>query len=678
MAFLNPIFLLGALAATLPVLVHLVRRTRAAKLQFPSLMFLRRIEQKTIRRRRLRNWLLLALLCAALLLLALAFARPYFSGASAASAASNQSSSVILIDASYSMRYGDVFNRARQAARNVINESPSGEQFAVVQFSRSYDVLVPMKQSRDEALAAVAQMQPGLGATDYLQAVQAAISLLKDAGGAKRIHLISDFQDAGWNRNAPPVKLPADIKLNPIDVAHAQPSNLAVLDVKAEPVVYQQKYAGKLIARVANFGAEAVSNATVDFKLNDLTVERRQLKLDPNEQGVVEFSGFNVPEGENRASVEIARDAFTLDDKSFFTIRREDQSKVLVIDTATRGRSESFFLQQSLAAGENNQYTLTTKTAGTASPAELEAYRVIIVNDAGGISDALAAAIKAFAERGGGVILAAGRHTDAGEFNRAFAGLAPAQIGETVQSRSYALMSQLKSDHPIFAPFQRGGRLASTRVYGYHRATAGDGATTIAALDDGNPVIVDGLAGRGKVLLITTTLDTAWNDLPLTPMFLPLARQMLEYLGGRQLPAAYTIGQVIAAPPDTDGSLPAIDNPAGGRLNDVRQNPTGELAFDAAEIGYYKFRYRNRNEFAAVNLDSKESDFAKLNIDDFVASLTREQSDHDVPPVQSPRITAEEIEARQRLWLPLLLLSLALFVAEAALARRIRIAKLVG
>src|ERR1044072_1368417 len=106
MAFLNPIFLLGALAAAVPVLVHLVRRTRAVRMQFPSLMFLRRIEQQSIRRRRLRNLLLLALRCAALLLLALAFARPYFIGASKAAASSTQSSSVILIDASYSMRYG--------------------------------------------------------------------------------------------------------------------------------------------------------------------------------------------------------------------------------------------------------------------------------------------------------------------------------------------------------------------------------------------------------------------------------------------------------------------------------------------------------------------------------------------------------------------------------------------
>src|SRR2546425_9128756 len=86
MAFLNPIFLLGAIAAAVPVLVHLVRRTRAPRVPFPSLMFLRKIEQKTIRRRKLRNLRLLAMRCAALLLLALAFARPYFTGASPVSA----------------------------------------------------------------------------------------------------------------------------------------------------------------------------------------------------------------------------------------------------------------------------------------------------------------------------------------------------------------------------------------------------------------------------------------------------------------------------------------------------------------------------------------------------------------------------------------------------------------
>lgn len=678
-AFLNPFFLLGALAAGIPVLVHLVRRTRAAKLQFASLMFLRRIEQKTIRQRKLRNLLLLAMRCAALVLLALAFSRPYLTSANLLAASSNHASSVILVDTSYSMRFGEVFNRARQAARKIVNDSATGEEIAVVTFAQAYDILMPLKANRAEANTLVDQMQPGLGSTDYLQALQAAVALLKDAaGGERRIHLISDFQDSGWNRSATPVKLPPDIKLIPIDVSEPKPHNIAVADVKADPVVYAQKYSGKVIARAGNFSSEAVDNATIEFKLNDLTVERRPLKLEAGASQSIEFTGFNVPEGSNRATVEVTGDTFPLDNKFFFTIRRDNQTRVLVIDTPVRGRSESFFVQQSMMAGENNQHGLTVKTPGSVNPTELDSYRVVIVNDASGISDVLASALKSFAERGGGVILAAGKHTDDAEFNQTFAGLAPARLDETIRSRGYALMSQVKTDHPIFSAFAGSGRLTSTRVYAYHRATPREGTLTLAALDDASPIVVEGSAGRGKVLLVTTTLDTAWNDLPLTPMFLPLMRQMLEYLDGHEKASGCVVGQVFNAPADPDGSMPAVDAPSGNRVETARANQSGEQMVDAAEVGFYKLRYRERNEFAAVNLDTKESDLAKLNLDELIASISRGEADRSVQPLQSPRLTAEETEAKQRLWLPLLIAALVLFVGEAVIARRIRMAKLIG
>src|SRR5215813_7557791 len=676
MAFLNPIFLLGAIAAGVPILVHLVRRTRAPRVPFPSLMFLRKIEQKTIRRRKLRNLLLLAMRCAALLLLALAFARPYFTGATPVSASGEHASTVILIDGSYSMRYGDVFNRARQSARNMINDAASDEQLAIVLFSKSYQILMPLKADRSEAIAVVNQAQPGLDSTDYLQAIQAADAILKDAGrGQHRIYLISDFQDTGWNRSAPPVKLAPDVKLFPIDVSDPKAANIAVTAVTADPVVYVQKYAGKVVARVSNFGPDDVETV-IELKLNDLPAERKPLNVGAGGTQNVEFTGFNVPEGSNRASVEIAGDSFPLDNKFFFAIRRENQTRVLAIETPSRGRSESFFLQQSLAAGENNQHALTVKTPGSVNPTELDPYRVIIVNDVGDISDGLANGIKAFAERGGGLILVAGKHTDASDFNRLFGSIAPAQIGEIVQSRSYALMSQVKTDHPVFSAFARSGRLTSTRVYGYHRATTKEGSLNIAALDDGSPIVVEGLAGRGKVLLITTTLDTAWNELPLTPMFLPLVRQMLEYLGGRETSSSYTIGQAFTTPADKDGSLPAVDTPGGKRVDEVRKNSLGEQSVDATENGFYRLRYRDRDEFIAVNLDPKESDLTKVNIDDLIAGITTAPSDANAQSTSSV-LTAEEKEAKQRLWLPLLLTALALFVMEAVIARRIRLPKLI-
>ena len=69
MWFLNPLFWLGVTAVAAPILVHLVRRTRARKIEFPALAFVRQVPQRTIRRRTFRNLLLLILRCLAILLI---------------------------------------------------------------------------------------------------------------------------------------------------------------------------------------------------------------------------------------------------------------------------------------------------------------------------------------------------------------------------------------------------------------------------------------------------------------------------------------------------------------------------------------------------------------------------------------------------------------------------------
>jgi hypothetical protein len=330
-----------------------------------------------------------------------------------------------------------------------------------------------------------------------------------------------------------------------------------------------------------------------------------------------------------------------------------------------------------LLAGENNRYALTLKSAGTVSPNELGEYRAVIINDAE-VSPALAASLKTFVERGGGLIIAAGKHTEAGDFNSNFGSLVPAELDDVSQNRNgYALMSQMKTDHPIFSPFARSGRLTSTRVYSYHKAELKDNAEVLAALDDGSPMLIEGLAGRGKVLLLTTTLDTAWNDLPLTAMFLPLMRQMLDHLSGSQSALAYEVGQIFTAPPAEDGTLPAIENPNGGRVDDSPRTANGELAINASEIGFYRLRYRDHTENSAVNIDARESNFTKLNLEEFVSSISP-KADEQLPPTSQERQTAEELEGKQRIWLPLIILALLLFVTESILARRIRVAKLVG
>src|SRR5215211_1609196 len=123
MSFLNPFFLLGLAALAAPVLVHLVRRTRARRVEFPALYFVRQVPQRTIRRRTLRDLLLLALRCLAVLLVVFAFTRPFFTGALAAAESEKSRATLVLLDASLSMRHAGHFEEAKRRAAALIGEA---------------------------------------------------------------------------------------------------------------------------------------------------------------------------------------------------------------------------------------------------------------------------------------------------------------------------------------------------------------------------------------------------------------------------------------------------------------------------------------------------------------------------------------------------------------------------
>src|SRR5687767_2472560 len=141
MSFLTPLFLIGLAGLAVPVLLHLIQRERKQVVQFPSLMFLRRIPYQSVQRRRIRHWLLLMLRLAALALIVLAFARPFFRRTDAAAAgATGAREMVLLVDRSYSMGYGDRWQRALGAAREAVNGLGSADRGSIVFFASGAEV----------------------------------------------------------------------------------------------------------------------------------------------------------------------------------------------------------------------------------------------------------------------------------------------------------------------------------------------------------------------------------------------------------------------------------------------------------------------------------------------------------------------------------------------------------
>src|SRR5258708_3227130 len=114
---------------------------------------------------------LLAMRLAALALVVLAFARPFFRRSELAAATQNGArEAVILVDTSYSMEYGDRWQKAKTAASSAIRALGPGDRASLVLFSSGAEVVVRSAADRGRLEAGLASAATGPGATRYAPA----------------------------------------------------------------------------------------------------------------------------------------------------------------------------------------------------------------------------------------------------------------------------------------------------------------------------------------------------------------------------------------------------------------------------------------------------------------------------------------------------------------------------
>ncbi len=119
MIFLNVALLIGATAAAVPLIIHLLHRTRIRVVHWGAMQFLAGAIEKKSRRLQWQQWLLLAIRCSIPALLALAMAQPALTWVSDRLGAGATSRPLVLIDNSYSMLAG--FESEEDAARTIAN-----------------------------------------------------------------------------------------------------------------------------------------------------------------------------------------------------------------------------------------------------------------------------------------------------------------------------------------------------------------------------------------------------------------------------------------------------------------------------------------------------------------------------------------------------------------------------
>jgi hypothetical protein len=261
LAFLAPLFL-GALAAlAVPIVVHLIQRERRDAQQFPSLMFLSQVPYKSTRRRRLRHVALFLLRSAALALIVLAFARPWFeSDLDASSPLATATEKVILVDRSYSMGYGDRWDRALAAAGGAIDGVGPEDVATLVFFDAGARAMNQATSDHARLRAGLTDVEPGSDVTRYGPALKLAQSILDSSDKPRRqVIVISDFQRAGWD-GGDGIRMPAGTEVTPIAITDDETSDIAVagLMLRREDVAGRERVTPT--ARLINTGVEAASD----------------------------------------------------------------------------------------------------------------------------------------------------------------------------------------------------------------------------------------------------------------------------------------------------------------------------------------------------------------------------------------------------------------------------------
>lgn len=688
--FLVPAFLLGLASLVIPVVVHLTRKRKAQVVEFPSLMFLERVPFQAESRRRIHHWLLLLIRALAVALIVTAFARPFLEDVEVtAGVAGGPREIAILVDRSYSMGLGDHWERALDAARDVVREMGPLDRASLVFFARNAGVAVRSSVDRSRLMAALDTVEVSDESTAYGPALKLAQTLLEETDlPGRELVFIGDFQRAGWTGDEG-VLLPGGTTVTPLDLSSVAPANHAVASVS----LARQRVGGRdrvlPTARLTRVGGDGSMEVEAVLEVDGMEIGRRRVTLPAAGAVSVTFDAFSVSRDFTRGSVRIADpDALAPDDVHFFVLSPGRSISVLVLDEGGSRGASSLFLTEALSISEENAFRVTVREGGGISQADLAETSVVVVNDRPVPGGGAAQALRAFVEGGGGLLVLLGERV---RLPAELGDLLPGAHGEPRDRRNGrgGRLGYLDYTHPVFEIFRgpRSGDFTGARFFRARDLQMGDSETgqILARYDDGSVALAETRAGEGRVLVWTSTMDGYWNDLAQQPVFLPFVHQLVRYASGRtESVSSFPAGQIIDVTDATamaTAGLGEVADALAGNEERVALTPSGETVvlptgggphfLRLAEQGIYEVRSPGEADgrplAVAVNVDLGEGDLASLDVEEFLVSVAPGSSDAGTPRVsgsREARLRLEDQERRQSLWRFLLMGAFLLLAAE--------------
>lgn len=655
MNFMEPIFLAGLIGALLPLIVHLINRKKAVKVPFPAIKFLLQSQKKVARSIKIRQWLLLALRMLAVALLAIALAKPFFNSQQGVTADERlPTATVFVMDTSYSMAQGDWWSRATDALEDEVKRVRPWDEVALV-LTGGEGSMSALTSDHTSVKRLASELKVGQHAKPLTDAVLEASDMLGPSQlPNKRIVVITDGS-TGAMLSGPLPEVPWNMEF--ITVRDDQtPESLAISDVSFVQEGARRERQWKIDATVVNKGTKA-KNVDVQLVMDGQVVAAGKVDVEAGKSAIYTFRHRLETQAAQVARVELVdADTLEVDNTRWFSLHMSDRVRVLLVNgepSSVVYNDELFFLERALLPRQDSSsgITVTVASRDGLEGREFKDFDVIVMANVSVVSQDVANRLKAHVEQGGGLFLTMGGQVDVNNWNQLFADILPkplrslkqlAEVGDPDAPIKITRFGVSKVDHGIFEAFEApgGGALQSAQVYSYMllEPSPPDAATSILlSYKDGAPALIERELGAGRVVMLTTSIDLDWTDLPTRTAYLPLTRRIVQYLARRATSegrVTHVVGDEVEVDVRGLGAERIIARGQGTMRLVQTPDAEGLVRFSPPEAGVYEVYLNDEKPDSrlasldfSINVDVREANLEPLPETMFSAWKTQDTKD---------------------------------------------------
>ena len=688
MSLLFPLYLLGAAAITLPILLHRRRQRPKERTQFSSLMFLEATPPRVKTRTRIENLLLLFLRCLAFLTLTLCFARPFLPKQDDLAGAMINERVLILLDNSASMRREGLQENLRQQLTERLKQIGDRDRLAVFAFDHEVRPLVEFtemegldqKQRNQLLIERLAGAPPGWGGTHLANAFMAATdSILEDEarvgtqilqGG--RILLISDMQEGDRLDELGTFEWPKNVvvDLEPVEVTST--SNAGLMLAASEQ---------------GTLSTDSGSTRVRIWNSSDSNLNKFRLRWDGDDS---ESPEIYVPSGKSRvvsaperhtpgaSTLVLSGDKHDFDNRLHIAPELPRQLNIVYLgDRKETGSSGSLFYLERVFQSNRHLAPRLISLKQLPEPVEFRSEDVHLVIAESPISEVNLDSLKQYLEDGRTLLHILNDADDLGGLKYLCKATVRTEVVSTPitpDENEFNLIQELDTSHPVLRSFSEPRYRDFTKVHFWKYRPWAEGyflgESVLARFDNSAPALVELPVGRGSVLVLMTSWRPEDSQLAVSTKFLPLLFSVLEQSAGAlSRTSLFTTGEQV--PLSQTPQAVAVVRPDGKRFE---LKPDQEYFARTNNVGLYQLETSEAELTFAVNLPEMESRTSPMNpgrLAQYGVKFAESVPDTTTEELKKSQKPFAEIENRQKLWKWLLAAACVFFLLETWLAGRL-------